>query len=555
VAAPQQPPLAVREDAGGAAAVVATPLPREPPRLPQPLPAEGGFTTPVKSRGGSADSGDSGGGPAAEHSDAEAGDGAERQRRPAASSSGADLEKALALLETVGADGGGPPAPPPAAVSHPPPHDHDDDNPFGAEAPLEEHNPFGGGGPSAVPATPMPRPAMAPRPSAPPPPAQQPQPRAAPQPARPAAPPRARPDVPLQEFAVAPLTLGHAQRGALLNIAGGVLGSLVKKRAHAPGEAAAAPVGILAADPHPGRLYLLVMGARSLPHAAFKNSAIRSGVTFKAWPAFEAAWAPGGPPCPDERATAPTTVVEVGPRRSLCAAAHGLFPFRVTGPMVNAKVRLELNTAGVLLAGGRVGSAWVDASRAAESPGQPFAMWVPLRALAGTPGVEAEDAGGWGAALLPQPRPVRSSVMWANAAAATAAVDDGKSGVLAHDAEQHPAMRPVPQEVAAAEAEGMGEELVPISAVLPPADPAVASVLLQLCFCLRAEDKPRFALQVQPAEEGAGGGGGGGGPAFTPSRPPQQQQQQQQPLACAPWQTGWGPASPCVRAWPPDQRG
>jgi hypothetical protein len=42
-------------------------------------------------------------------------------------------------------------------------------------------------------------------------------------------------------------------------------------------------------------------------------------------------------------------------------------------------------------------------------------------------------------------------------------------------------------------------------------------VLLQLCFCLRAEDKPRFALQVQPAEEGAGGGGGGGGPAFTPS--------------------------------------
>jgi hypothetical protein len=38
--------------------------------------------------------------------------------------------------------------------------------------------------------------------------------------------------------------------------------------------------------------------------------------------------------------------------------------------------------------------------------------------------------------------------------AATAAVDDGKSGALAHDAEQHPAMRPVPQEVAAAEAEG-----------------------------------------------------------------------------------------------------
>jgi hypothetical protein len=192
--------------------------------------------------------------------------------------------------------------------------------------------------------------------------------------------------------------------------------------------------------------------------------------------------------------------------------------------MAHARVRLELNTAGLVLAGGRVGSAWIDASRAAENPGQPFAMWVPLRALAGTAGVAEEEAGGFGAAPLPQPRPVKSTFVWANAAAATAAADDAKSGAPAHDAEQHPAMRPVAPDVAAHEAESLGDELTTLSAVQPPADPAAACVLLQLCFCLRVEDKPRFALQAQPSEEGAAAasaataGPAGGAAPHTPSR-------------------------------------
>lgn len=54
---------------------------------------------------------------------------------------------------------------------------------------------------------------------------------------------------------------------------------------HAPAVSGASALGpslgpVMAADPHPGRLYVLVMGARNLPEGAFASSAI--GAAFGA---------------------------------------------------------------------------------------------------------------------------------------------------------------------------------------------------------------------------------------------------------------------------------
>ena len=363
---------------------------------------------------------------------------------------------------------------------------------------------------------------------------------------QPRAPPATTTTAAPSSISIAHLTGGAAEHSAIRRAAEGalagvgakafnIMGGLIKKAPTAaaaaggsgtaqPAAAAAAAAGAptagattaattasagapsVLADPRQGRLYILVMGLRSLPEYSINKTPLRPGLVVRAnvlGDSSSSSSSSAGAGASDERSSPVMSIVDVGRSRSLCSAIESVYAYKVAG-LGGVRLRLEAHTVGTIRGGHKVGSAVVDVGALADDPGQPYALWAPL--------VTAEaEAGGESCGPLPgvQARAVAPTFQWAGAGAAVAVADSGGASVV-----EASAMVPV--------GSGSGRHglpaVVPLSGIMSPGDASQPGVLLQMCFCLRPDDKPAFAQLPS------------GSPASEQQRQQQQQQQQQHQL-------------------------
>ncbi len=257
------------------------------------------------------------------------------------------------------------------------------------------------------------------------------------------------------------------------------------------------------ADPCQGRLYVMVVGVQRLPEYSIKKAAILPGLQVKATASFAEQGSPTttAPPAFDlstERSSPVMRIDEIGRTRNLLSEVNCVYSFRASS-IASGSLRLEVHTVGTMFQGHKVGTAIVDVSGLAEDPGQPYALWANVVTA------EAEAAQGEPLRAHPSHRemPVRASFQWAGASAAIAAADATKHlpGVIPSAMVDAASLQPVPPALTAAEAKRHGKALVPFAAIAPPEDPTQACILIQLCFCLRPDDKPAFAQLQQRGEQ------------------------------------------------------
>lgn len=280
---------------------------------------------------------------------------------------------------------------------------------------------------------------------------------------------------------------------------------------------AASPFNALA-DPHPGRLYVLVMGARHLPQAAFSSLSFGVG-TRHAYARLRALDQP-------DKVTRHAEVADKGAGRGLCATFHQCQVLRVTRELAGGSfpLRVELAEPRTMRADGKLGSAVLDVSAVAKWPRQPHAVWVMLHSEDSTRAAKPDPA--------EVPVPVQpNTVLSTRAAAAAAAGAAGAYGSHGHStaaaaagslelaSSALSAMRPGSLDAAAGAGVAAGgsedKELRWAMPELPP--PPVEQrpcVLVQLVYAPAGEE-PSLAFHM-PAVAGAGSSIGSAAVAAAP---------------------------------------
>lgn len=258
------------------------------------------------------------------------------------------------------------------------------------------------------------------------------------------------------------------------------------------------------ADPHPGRLYVLVMGARHLPQAAFSSLSFGVG-TRHAYARLRALDQP-------DKVTRHAEVADKGAGRGLCATFHQCQVLRVTRDLAGGSfpLRVELAEPRTMRADGKLGSAVLDVSAVAKWPRQPHAVWVMLHSEDSARSAKAD--------LAEVPVPVQPNVVLSTrAAAAAAAAAAGSHGPHGHSAAASAAgslelassalsaLRPGSTDLTGSgrASSGSGDELRWAMPELPP--PPVEQrpcILVQLVYAPAGEE-PSLAFHM-PAAAGAG---------------------------------------------------
>lgn len=282
-------------------------------------------------------------------------------------------------------------------------------------------------------------------------------------------------------------------------------GSFASTTAIAPSPASSLASAFNAlADPHPGRLYVLVMGARHLPQAAFSSLSFGVG-TRNAYARLRALDQP-------DKVTRHAEVSDKGAGRGLCATFHQCQVLRVTRDLAGGSfpLRVELAEPRTMRADGKLGSAVLDVSSVAKWPRQPHAVWVMLH---------SDDSGRAAKPDLAEvPVPVQPNVVLSTrAAAAAAAAAAGAHGPHGHSAAASAAgslelassalsaLRPGSNDLSGhgRASSGSGDELRWAMPELPP--PPVEQrpcILVQLVYAPAGEE-PSLAFHM-PAAAGAG---------------------------------------------------
>lgn len=126
------------------------------------------------------------------------------------------------------------------------------------------------------------------------------------------------------------------------------------------------PFNILA-DPHPGRLYVLVMGCRNLPAAGFGSFGSKS------------AYIKLNSPDQPERLTRSVEVLDKGPGRGMCATFHQCLVVKVTRALEALPLRLEAFAPRTMRSDVKLGGCTLDVSALGEWPRQSHAVWMMLQ--------------------------------------------------------------------------------------------------------------------------------------------------------------------------------
>jgi hypothetical protein len=144
--------------------------------------------------------------------------------------------------------------------------------------------------------------------------------------------------------------------------------------AKGPASSGAAPTGAMLpgpfnilADPHPGRLYVLVMGCRNLPAAGFGSFGSKS--------AYIKLHSPDQP----ERLTRSVEVLDKGPGRGMCATFHQCLVVKVTRALEALPLRLEAFAPRTMRSDVKLGGCTLDVSALGEWPRQSHAVWMMLQ--------------------------------------------------------------------------------------------------------------------------------------------------------------------------------
>jgi hypothetical protein len=141
-----------------------------------------------------------------------------------------------------------------------------------------------------------------------------------------------------------------------------------------PAPSGAAPTGAMLpgpfnilADPHPGRLYVLVMGCRNLPAAGFGSFGSKS------------AYIKLNSPDQPERLTRSVEVLDKGPGRGMCATFHQCLVVKVTRALEALPLRLEAFAPRTMRSDVKLGGCTLDVSALGEWPRQSHAVWMMLQ--------------------------------------------------------------------------------------------------------------------------------------------------------------------------------
>jgi len=184
---------------------------------------------------------------------------------------------------------------------------------------------------------------------------------------------------------------GGAGLGGKGGSAGGTAGGATSAAAAA---AAPHPEYNFLADPHPGRLYVLAMGARHLPELPFgtfgsKSCYIKLRAADQPDISYVFSRLVYVPPCTTTLTHTPIQLlcrgrhveaVDKGRDRGLCATFHQPATFRVTHAIEATRLRLEVWAHRSFRGDVRVGSATLDCAMLEDWHGQPHAVWLMLHA-------------------------------------------------------------------------------------------------------------------------------------------------------------------------------
>lgn len=246
------------------------------------------------------------------------------------------------------------------------------------------------------------------------------------------------------------LTPGGTQ---ILDSFGNVIGSATTQN---PG------LDIMAHESTLPRLYVFLMAGRNLPSDFFVGFGAKNA--YVKVTGFELT----------EKVSRPVDVTDKGKGRGLCAIFHTVIPIKINGFLHSGKLRLDVMSHRIMKKDVHAGSALLDVSSLLDWPTQPHAAWVMLTTDENKPLV---------ASPAEIPVPVTGTVIYhPDAPHAAAPLPPGSLTTT------HPALAPL----TLAPPEKVDGEHWALKDMPPAPVDAHSYLLLQLCYCPRLEDKPRF---------------------------------------------------------------